>query len=81
MTIDSTISSTISASIQSHSYFSTEVEVLFSTHTVFRVEHIFESGIRQQLFDVWLKLTIEDDPELGRLTDCTQREISGGNSV
>lgn len=79
MIIDPTIGSAIFANIKNHSYFPTEDEVLFSMHTVFRIDNILESDREQKLFHVQLTLTSDYDPELTRLTDRMETEIGGGN--
>ncbi|CAF1513469.1 unnamed protein product, partial [Didymodactylos carnosus] len=79
MTIVRTISSTPFAAIHGISFFPTESEILFSMHTVFRVQqikHIEENGIKLQ--QVKLTLTTDnDDQHLNALTQHIRDEITG----
>ena len=71
MTIDPSKSTTPFASINGVSYFEDkEDEVLFSMHTVFRINDIKSMGENKRLIQVDLTLTGEnDDKDLGKLTD------------
>ncbi|CAF1321102.1 unnamed protein product [Adineta steineri] len=79
ITIDPRVSSTPFASIKEASYFKEEEEILFSMHTVFRVGAIKQMGNNDQLYQVELQLTADDDEQLHRLTECISEEI-GGNT-
>jgi tetratricopeptide (TPR) repeat protein len=74
MTIDPCKSTTPFASINGVSYFQTEDEVLFSMHTVFRIEKIQSMGGNHRLFQVDLTLTGEDDKDLQVLMDRIREE-------
>jgi tetratricopeptide (TPR) repeat protein len=74
MTIDPSKSTTPFASINGASYFEKEDEVLFSMHTVFRIEKIQSIGENPRLFEVDLTLTGEDDKDLRVLTDHIREE-------
>jgi tetratricopeptide (TPR) repeat protein len=74
MTIDPSKSTTAFASINDVSYFQTEDEVLFSMHTVFRIEKIESMGENPRLFQVDLTLTGEDDKDLQVLTNHIREE-------
>jgi tetratricopeptide (TPR) repeat protein len=74
MTIDPSKSTTPFASINAVSYFQTENEVLFSMHTVFRIEKIQSMGENPRLFQVDLTLTGEDDKDLRVLMDHIREE-------
>ena len=76
MSIDSSKSTTSFASINSVSYFKDEEdEVLFSMHTVFRINGIKPLGENQRLVQVDLTLTGEnDDKDLHILTDSIRKE-------
>ncbi|CAF1275514.1 unnamed protein product [Adineta steineri] len=61
--------STISfASVADISHFQEE-EVIFSMHSVFRIQDIKQMGKNNRLYEVNLTLTTDNDPELNRLTD------------
>ncbi|CAF4652794.1 unnamed protein product [Rotaria sp. Silwood2] len=69
MTIDPKQSSTSFASIRELSYFQQEEEVLFSMHSVFRIGEVRKIPNDNQLYEVDLKLTADDDQQLHQLTD------------
>ncbi|CAF4176604.1 unnamed protein product, partial [Adineta steineri] len=76
MTIDPHVSSTPFASTDKISYFEAqEEEILFSMHTVFRVGAIKQMGNNDQLYQVELQLTADDDEQLQRLTECISNEV------
>ncbi|CAF1274515.1 unnamed protein product [Adineta steineri] len=79
MTINPRVASTPFASIKEVSYFNTEGEILFSMHTVFRVGTIKKVDNNDQLYEVELQLTADDDEQLRQLTKCISEE-SGGNT-
>ncbi|CAF1471574.1 unnamed protein product, partial [Adineta steineri] len=61
--------STISfASVANISHFQEE-EVIFSMHSVFRIQDIKQMGKNNRLYEVNLTPTTDNDPELNRLTD------------
>ncbi|CAF1228361.1 unnamed protein product [Adineta steineri] len=69
------------ASIASISKFQKEEEVLFSMHSIFRIQDIKQMGGNNHLYEVNLTLTADNDPELSRLTDYIRKESypdSGG---
>ncbi|CAF1189124.1 unnamed protein product [Adineta steineri] len=65
------------AFIKEKSYFDEEDEILFSMHTVFRVGAIKVMDINNQLYQVELKLTSDDDQQLRLLTDRIREEAGG----
>ncbi|CAF1589455.1 unnamed protein product, partial [Adineta steineri] len=77
MTIDPHASSTPFASIKGVSSFETEEEILFSMHTVFRVGAITQMNNNDQLYQVELQLTTNDDEQLRKLTKCISEEVEG----
>ncbi|CAF3663159.1 unnamed protein product [Adineta steineri] len=77
MSIDPCIKSTPFASIKEESYFKEEEEILFSMHTVFRVSAIKQMDNKNQLYQVELQLTSDDDHQLRLLTDRIREEASG----
>ncbi|CAF4154525.1 unnamed protein product, partial [Adineta steineri] len=77
MSIDPCIKSTPFASIKEESYFKEEDEILFSMHTVFRVGAIRQMDNNNQLYQVELRLTSDDDQQLRLLTDRIREEASG----
>ncbi|CAF1137008.1 unnamed protein product [Adineta steineri] len=79
MSIDPCIKSTPFASIKVESYFKEEDEILFSMHTIFRVNTIKQMDNTNQLYQVELQLTSDDDQQLRLLTDRI-REEAGGNT-
>ncbi|CAF4198749.1 unnamed protein product, partial [Adineta steineri] len=79
MSIDPSIKSAPFASIKEVSYFKEEEEILFSMHTVFRVGTIKQMGNKNQLYQVELQLTSDDDQQLRLLTDRIREEADGDN--
>ncbi|CAF3827946.1 unnamed protein product [Adineta steineri] len=74
MSINSTRSTTPFASISDISYFQTEDEVLFSMHTIFRIEDIKLMDENNHLYQVNLALTDDNDEGLRSLTDRLRQE-------
>ncbi|CAF1479740.1 unnamed protein product [Adineta steineri] len=74
MSIDPRLKSTPFASIKEVSYFKEEEEILFSMHTVFRVNAINQMDSKNQLYQVELELTSDDDQQLRVLTDRIREE-------
>ncbi|CAF1069308.1 unnamed protein product [Adineta steineri] len=74
MKINPAQSTTPFASIAGISKFQKEEEVLFSMHSVFRIQDIKQMGGNNRLYEVHLVLTAENDPELSKLTDYTRKE-------
>ncbi|CAF3662699.1 unnamed protein product [Adineta steineri] len=77
MSIDPCIESAPFASICEVSYFKEEEEILFSMHTVFRVNAIKQMNKKNQLYQVELQLTSDDDQQLRSLTDWIRKEGDG----
>ncbi|CAF5077684.1 unnamed protein product, partial [Rotaria sp. Silwood1] len=77
ITIDPTVSSTPFASIREVSYYKEEEEILFSMHTIFRIGEVRKIHNKHALYQVDLKLTSDDDPQLRELTDFIRKEVSG----
>ncbi|CAF0784355.1 unnamed protein product [Adineta steineri] len=77
MSIDPCLKSTPFASIKEVSYFKGENEILFSMHTVFRVSEIKQVDNRNQLYQVELQLTSDDDQQLRLLNDRIRKETGG----
>ncbi|CAF0785215.1 unnamed protein product [Adineta steineri] len=77
LSIDPCIKSTPFASIKEESYFKEEEEILFSMHTVFRVGAIRHMDNNNQLYQVELQLTSDDDQQLRSLTDRIREEVDG----
>ncbi|CAF0971087.1 unnamed protein product [Adineta steineri] len=74
MKINPAQSATPFASIAGISKFQGEEEVLFSMHSVFRIQDIKQMGGNNRLYEVNLVLTADNDPELSRLTDYIRKE-------
>ncbi|CAF1323206.1 unnamed protein product [Adineta steineri] len=77
MSIDPCLKSTPFASIKKESYFKEEEEILFSMHTVFRVNAVKRVDNKNELYQVELQLTSDDDQQLRVLTDRIREEASG----
>ena len=80
MTIDpekvsSSSSTTPFALIDRESAIPTEQEILFSMHTVFRIDDIQQTKENKQIYEVQLTLTDDNDPQLTRLTQRMRKEI------
>lgn len=56
--------------------YTDEQEILFSMHSIFRIDGVSE--IAQDLWQVRLSLSNDDDPELKRLTEMIRQNIGGG---
>ncbi|CAF1595986.1 unnamed protein product [Rotaria magnacalcarata] len=80
MTINPTQSSTSTTPfvmVDEHSDFSSEHEILFAMHTIFRVGEIKQTANNSRLWEVQLTITDDSDPQLAALTDCFKEEIGG----
>ena len=76
MTIDPSIRSTPFASVQHVSHYKTEEEILFSMHTVFRIDNIIPIDNNNNcVWQVDLVQTNDNDPQLHDLTE----PITSGN--
>ncbi|CAF0721196.1 unnamed protein product [Adineta steineri] len=78
MSINPCLESTPYASVKELSYFKVEEEILFSMHSIFRVVAIKQMDNQNQLYEVQLQLTSDDDQHLRLLTDRIREEASGG---
>ena len=74
MLVDPTISTTPFACVIDVSCFETEDEILFSMHTVFRIDNIKPLDENDRLFQVELTLTSDNDPDLRILTNRIREE-------
>ncbi|CAF0760267.1 unnamed protein product [Adineta steineri] len=72
--VDPSQSTSPFASVAGMSHFQEEKEVLFSMHSVFRIQDIKQIGENDRLHEVNLVLTADNDPELSRLTDHIRKE-------
>ena len=75
ITIDPSIKSTPFASINNVSYYRNEDEILFSMHTVFRIDSIIKINNDNRLWQVDLRQTNDNDPQLNQLTKWIRNEI------
>ena len=75
MTIDPGLTSTAFADIGQLSYFAEEAEVLFSMHSVFRIDHVTDLGNSGRLWEVGVTLTTDDDPQLRLLAETMDEDI------
>ena len=81
MTINPVLISTPFACIAELSDFGeTEAEVLFSMHSVFRVDRVQGLDEEGRLFEVGLTLTADDDPQLRILKETIDKEVKGPTS-
>ncbi|CAF1154900.1 unnamed protein product [Adineta steineri] len=67
-------STTPFASIAGISDFEEEEEILFSMHSVFRIQDFKQIAENNRLYEVNLVLTADNDPELSRLTEYIRKE-------
>ncbi|CAF1483134.1 unnamed protein product [Adineta steineri] len=74
MKVDPSQSTLPFASIAGVSKFQGEEEVLFSMHSVFRIQDIEQMGENNRFYEANLVLTADSDPELSRLTDYIRNE-------
>jgi tetratricopeptide (TPR) repeat protein len=77
LTIDPSIKSTPFASINNVSYYKTEEEILFSMHTVFRIDNMMQIEGDQRLWHIDLVQSNDNDPQLNNLTRRIREEIRG----
>ncbi|CAF1187758.1 unnamed protein product [Adineta steineri] len=74
MKVDPSQSTSPFASISGISKFQEEEEVLFSMHSVFRIQDIKQMGENNRFYEVNLALTADNDSELSRPTDYIRKE-------
>jgi tetratricopeptide (TPR) repeat protein len=74
MIIDPSMSATHFANVNDISYFKEEEEILFSMHSVFRIESMKQLDKSNRLWQVDLTLTSDNDPELYALTELMRKE-------
>ncbi|CAF3669835.1 unnamed protein product [Adineta steineri] len=79
ISVDPCVNSVPFAFIKGVSYYNEEDEMLFSMHTVFRVGVIKQMDNDNQLYQVELQLTSDDDQQLRLLTDRIRDEATGSN--
>lgn len=79
ITIDPSIKSTPFASIDDLSFFNKEEEILFSMHTIFRIDHIIQSNEDPRIWQIDLIQTKDNDQQLNRLTQTIRDDIHGSN--
>ena len=66
------------ASIDDYSAMgTTEKEILFSMHTVFRVDDIKQTSANTRRWEVQLTLTDDNDPQLAGLMNCMTQDLRG----
>ena len=81
ITVDPKIPSTVFAHIEEISYFSTEAEILFSMHTIFRIGQVINLKQHARLFEVHLTLTNDDDKQLRMLTNEFEKKARDFSSL
>ena len=79
ITIDPTIRSTPFAEIDDLSYFNKEEEILFSMHTIFRIDQIIQSNDDHRIWQIDLIQTKDNDQQLNQLTQTIRNDIHGSN--
>ena len=77
MSINPSISPVHFADIGEVSYYKSEEEILFSMHTIFRIGEIKPMDDNNSIYEVDLKLTSDDDPQLRILTEYIEKELAG----
>jgi hypothetical protein len=77
MKIDSSIYTTPFANVENVSYFRGEEEILFSMHSVFRIEQVKRIDQNARLWQVDLTLTGDNDPQFHTLTKRMREETKG----
>lgn len=77
MEILPSVSVTPYISVADESIYGDEEEILFSMHTVFRINKI--EKLDDKLWQVMLTLTDDNDPQLKQITECIRNEIGGAN--
>ena len=84
MAVDPTIISPPFANIQYDSCFQNEAEILFSIHTVFRIDAAKTMNECGRSFQVYLTMTVDDDAQLRILTEKFDDEVqhaTGWNGI
>jgi len=76
MRIDPSIQNAQFANVDKISAISTEEEILFSMHSVFRTGQTKQFPGSIPIWEVTLTLTSDNDPELSKLTESIQKEAS-----
>ncbi|CAF4936030.1 unnamed protein product, partial [Rotaria sp. Silwood1] len=74
MKIDPSIPSTPFANVCDVSYFQQEEEILFAMHSIFRIGSMKQIDGNNQLWQVDLTLTSDNDPDLHALTEQTRKD-------
>lgn len=79
ISIDPSISSSPFAYIKDVSYYEKEEEILFSMHTVFRINRLSKVDGQNELYRVELQLTADNDEQLCKLTEFVRKDVVGDN--
>ncbi|CAF3417209.1 unnamed protein product [Rotaria socialis] len=77
--IDPSIRSTPFISLDGIGYFPTETDILFSLHSIFRIQDV--EYMNNRIWNIRLALISDNDPHLRSLTHFIQTEIQGFNSM
>ncbi|CAF3913600.1 unnamed protein product [Rotaria sp. Silwood1] len=77
ITVDPSSSSTPFANIRDVSYFQGEEEILFSMHSIFRIQQIEQIDNNPRLWQVDIILTSDNDPQLHDVTNSIREETTG----
>lgn len=76
ITIDPMLSSVPFAVLNAASYFTEENEILFSTHTIFRIGEVKRIDNDDRLWQIELTITNDNDDQLRALTERMRKDIS-----
>ena len=77
ITVNPSITSYSFANVRSVSYYPEEEEILFSMHSVFRIEQVKQMKKNDRLWQVNLILTSDTDPQLQAVTTLMRKETTG----
>src|SRR4051812_9347753 len=72
---DPLISAAPFANVETVGYYPGEKEILFSMHSVFRIDQVKQIENNDRLWQVDLTLASDHDPQLHALTECMQEEV------
>jgi tetratricopeptide (TPR) repeat protein len=78
ITVNPSISSTPFSYVTDGSYYTSEEEILFSMHSVFRIGQVKQIDGNNRLYQVELTLTSDSDPQLHALTERIREETYPG---
>ena len=77
ISIDPKMTGALFADVSEISYMQGEDEILFTMHSVFRIDRMLNIGAQERLFEVSLSLTMENDEQLRQLNEYMQNKMHG----